>query len=323
MNWNIGIMMIIYGWQPYGNNAFVSDISVSGTRNRFKSKLNSEVEYEQKLDVGMPIVEIDMNVMPMVDMGIDTMINTEEMTYVKDTYEILETAPSINVQGGSLRTCTLDSNVERVQLCLNTEGRPLTANVELWQGPDNMPQKMGVYLEDGNSRPFSTIMEFYGSSNSVAVRNTGTIEFPFTAYIEPTRRINRIPSASPIDDFMSISQSVTVQGGAVHTSTYPPAVMALQIAMRTEGRPLNARLELLQGPNNDKQVMELYSEDGGLRPFFFIVETPGSGNVVRVVNTAALEFPLYAHIEPFAIDPDYDIYTGSPLGDASGGLKWS
>ena len=321
--------MILYGCQPYSNYAFVSDMSrvSSGTRKSYLSKsyLNSEVEYNQKMDVAMPIVETNINVPPpMVDMGMEsTMVNTQEMTYVKDTYELLEMAPSINVQGGSLRTCSLDSSVERVQLCLNTEGRPLTANVELWQGPDNMPQKMGIYLEDGCSRPFSAMMEFHGSSNSVAVRNTGTIEFPFTAYIEPTRRINRIPSASPIDAFMSISEPVVVQGGAVHTSTYPPAVMALQIAMRTEGRPLNARLELLQGPNNNKQVMELYSEDGGLRPFFFIVETPGSGNVVRVVNTAALEFPLYAHIEPFAIDPDYDIYTGSPLGDASGGLTWS
>ena len=50
------------------------------------------------------------------------------------------------------------------------------------------------------------------------------------------------------------------------------------------------------------QVIELYSENGLDRPFFATFATPFSGNVVRVLNTGPMEYPLTASIVRPSLD---------------------
>jgi len=199
------------------------------------------------------------------------------------------------VQGNTLKTWSYASPaIERVQVALKTEGRPMDADIELWQGPDNTPCKMRVYVENGAIRPFSAVVETPRGPNTIAVRNIGQIEFPLTACVTA--------EDVPIPADVEREASMIIQGGALRTYPFDPAVNTVRVLLKTDGRPLNARIELLQGPNNNKQVVELYTEDGFDRPFFMEIETPGSGNVVRIVNTAPVEFPLTAWVEPGEID---------------------
>jgi len=212
---------------------------------------------------------------------------------------------AILVQGGSLRTWTYRSpSVEQVQVVLSTEGRPLDADIELWHGPDNTPVKMRAYVENGKIRPFSVVIETPRGPNTVAIRNIGQIEFPIAASVV----CENIDMPTP----ECLEESMTIQGGALRTYPFDPTVDSVQVLLTTDGRPLNARIELLQGPNNNKQVIELYTEDGMDRPFFCFLATPGSGNVVRVVNTAPVEFPLACSVVPHSVNED--MASGAVLG---------
>jgi len=99
---------------------------------------------------------------------------------------------------------------------------------------------------------------------------------------------------------------------------FEPEVEAVQVSFTSDGRPMNARLELLQGPSNTKQIMDMYCENGIERPFNIIIETPGAGNVVRAVNLAPLEFPLMVASEPFRFQDyppmDDGVVTWNTLG---------
>ena len=232
--------------------------------------------------------------------------------------QIFDAKAPIKVQGGSLKTWTFNSAaVEAVHVVMRTEGRPLDADIELWQGPDNTPCKMRVYIEDGADRPFSCMIATPRGPNTISLRNIGHLEFPLQSCVVADTPDIVAPSTS-MRDFAD--EPLIIQGGALRTYPFEPSVDSVQVLLNTDGRPLNARIELLQGPNNIKEVVELYTEDGLDRPFSMVLETPGSGNVIRIVNTATVEFPLTAGVEAYTINNEYSDFEPVLGGDSNEGF---
>jgi hypothetical protein len=238
--------------------------------------------------------------------------------------------------GGTLKTWSYrNPAINHVQVLLRTAGRPLEADIQLWAGPDNTPHKMKVYLEDGDERTFHTLIPTPNGPNSIKVRNTGMLEFPFDAVVEPD-----MPSTADggyhhqAHVFETANMPLeTLQGGAIRTYPFPVNVNSVIVVVKnSNARPLNARIELLQGPNNNKQVVEFYTEDGNMRPFYAILALPGSGNVVRVVNTSPMEFPLQASVAAYSVDENNAVadpwasdglVQGGGISSMGGGpMKW-
>lgn len=122
--------------------------------------------------------------------------------------------------------------------------------MELWQGPDNKPQKFRVYSEDGKIRPFRALIELPCQQNTLAVKNIGpNLEFPLSATVADgdTVEIN-YSSPIPASQIYEIGgEMINIQGGALRTYPLGPETVAIQIVLQTMGLPLCARLELSQG----------------------------------------------------------------------------
>ena len=95
-----------------------------------------------------------------------------------------------------------------------------------------------------------------------------------------------------------------MQGGMIISYSFDAEVESVEVLLKTDGRNLKGRIELLTGPNNIKQVMDYYSSNGYKRPFYAVIQTPGPGNVVRIINENTIEYPFGAIVEPYVTTED-------------------
>lgn len=216
---------------------------------------------------------------------------------VRFTQNVWNAVTPTVVQGNSLKTFNVPS--DRVQVLLKTNGRPLNSKIELWHGPDYTPYSLEIFLEDGSEYPFNAVIDT-PYSNSVACYNKGDMEFPMSVCVEPEVGGEDLKAVK--ERLGASNMPETIQGGALKTYPFADNVKSVQVLLRTDGRHLQAKIELLHGPNNRKQTVDIYSSDGQKRSFYAVFETPDVGCVVRIINKCTVEYPLNAVVQPFLVD---------------------
>merc|ERR1719326_1202486 len=111
------------------------------------------------------------------------------------------------------------------------------------------------------------------------------------------------PTRGPV----GADSAILVQGGSLRTWSYrSPSVEQVQVVLSTEGRPLDADIELWHGPDNTPCKMRVYIENGKIRPFSAVIETPRGPNTVAIRNIGQIEFPLAADVVADIVDRPTD-----------------
>jgi hypothetical protein len=227
------------------------------------------------------------------------------------------------IQGGSRQT--FHNMGSGGQAFVETDGRPLNVEMELYDGPNNTPTKVKMYSEDGRQRPMNINTNYYGygagnGGGTMSVRNVGSMEFPISAGITSNNRggggggyggmmmdgygpmggVGGGAGMMPYDStpIPSSARGITVQGGSLKTFKLPSYTNAAQVTIKSDGLPVNAKVELWGSSSHIKQVAEVYNDNGQTRPFAAIIDVPGEDNTIAVKNTGPMEYPIQVVVEP-------------------------
>ncbi|KAL7533256.1 hypothetical protein ACHAWF_004427 [Thalassiosira exigua] len=210
--------------------------------------------------------------------------------------DIWSVSPPVRIEGKSLKTWAFPSGAsKRVQVSIKSLGRPTEASVELWQTPSYTPTKFTVECEDGSENVFHSTIELpEGHPVTVAVYNTECQQFPMEVSVAD---VGHLESAS--STFQGHRPQYIEGGKAVKSYTFGYGVESVEVFLTTKMRNMKAYIEILQGPNDDNEIIEVETDNASIHPFYTVIQTPEGANTLRIVNDNSLEFPLEAYVRSF------------------------
>ena len=223
--------------------------------------------------------------------------------------------------GGTVKTYKMPPWAERCQMLFRTTGRPIKAKAELWLGPRRTTHQLHMNVENGDETPIQATLKFKKAAQVLKITTTGSVEFPVLAgvYVPPPPRADELAANTERiwKTALKGSEKKVIQGGIVQDDgnpgpgayrywNIPEHVKSVQIlawSIDTGKKSFKADIEVLQGPNTNKQQYFLQC-GGGSQPYHGVFQTPGDACIVGIRNKKFLEDGL----TQFAVVP-YEVYT--------------
>mmetsp|Transcript_44155 Transcript_44155/g.68807 ORF Transcript_44155/g.68807 Transcript_44155/m.68807 type:complete len:277 (+) Transcript_44155:40-870(+) len=193
------------------------------------------------------------------------------------------------IEGQTRKTWSFpDISKDRALVSVGSEGRPVHVDIDLWIGPDWTPFKLNAYSEDGKLRPIQTLVGTRNKPANIDIVNTGPYEMAINA--------GAVYAQGAMTEVAQRPKGQICQGSSIRSYEISPTTKQLEVCLRTDGKQLNAKVELLNSPNNPKQTYEVFTNNGELSSLCMCFNTPDVGTTVRVHNLATVEFPCYINL---------------------------
>ncbi len=242
-----------------------------------------------------------------------------------------EKAADIRIEGGkTLKTFKMPDYAERVQYILKSpNGRPVKAKVELWIGPIRCVHEMIYDCMNGGNFPLRATLKFKKLSPVLKISGDGDFEFPIVCgvFVPSPEESKAIGDYCEKDMFYNAPMKEAVQGGqdwsksggggAIKSFPLDPSWDKVQIMVWSKDvgkKSFKTNIEVLQGPNNAKQHINLRC-GGSTQPYHAVIDTPGSDWMIRCNSKKYLEDGKFEiAVAPFGPTGDVDASKTVVLG---------
>ena len=199
----------------------------------------------------------------------------------------------------------MPAHAERVQYILTSPNtRPVKAKVELWIGPIRCVHEFIYDCMNGQHFPMRVVLQFKKLQPVLKISTDSTYEFPleFGVFVPEPEESAHIGDTcesmfynAPMKEKVQGGSTLDNKGGAIRSFPIDDSWEKTQIMVWSKDvgkKSFKSNIEILQGPNNAKQFLNLRC-GGSTQPFHCVINTPGPGWMVRCNSKKYLEDGLF------------------------------
>ena len=257
-----------------------------------------------------------------------TATQSSELSY--DPSAFPKNLPMQLIQGGNSRlTYKMPPGADRVQMLIQSNGRPMKARVELWCGPIRRTHFLDISCMDGQQTPVRACLKFKSVDSAgpqtLQINTSEDSAFPALVGVDVMTPERSEERQKVFDNIWKSSTKIYSQGEktirSVPIADHCKSVQLLVWSKDVGKKSFKVNIELLQGPNTKRQYYELQC-GGGSQPYHAVFETPGNGWTFRLTNTKTIHDGSHEFVlVPYEVDGDAPADDASLASPYSGGYS--